>query len=77
MEHYLTKQINRTEQRKDSIAMKEILNSSNCHRTGTKQNIPHNVQGASDDSDQDSSRSKYVEETDTRERQDDPGGSGA
>lgn len=57
--------------------MKEFMNSSNCHRTGTKQNIPHNVQGASDDSDQDSSRSKYVEETDTRERQDGPGGSGA
>lgn len=54
--------------------MKEIIRSSNCHRTGTKQDIPHNVQGASDDSDQDSSRSKYVEENDDRKRQDGPGG---
>jgi len=65
------------EQRKDNIVMKEFMRSSNCHRTGKKQNIPHNVQGASDDSDQDSSQSKYVEETDTRERQDGPGGSKA
>ena len=54
--------------------MKEITRSSNCHRTEKKQEFPSNVQGASDDSDQDSSRSKYVEETDYRERQDGPGG---
>lgn len=54
--------------------MEEITRSSNCHRTKTKQDIPRNVQGASDDSDQDSARSKYVEETDHRERQDGPGG---
>ena len=54
--------------------MKEITRSSNCHRTGTKQEAPKNVHGASDSSDQDSSRSKYVNETDRRQRQDGPGG---
>lgn len=54
--------------------MEEITRSSNCHRTGAKQDVPHNVQGASDDSDQDSAQSKYVVETDKRKRQDGPGG---
>lgn len=54
--------------------MKETIGISNCHRTGAKQEIPKNVPGASDDSDQDSSRSKYVVEKDERERQDGPGG---
>ena len=54
--------------------MKDTMCSTNCHRTGKKQNIPQNVPGASDDSDQDSSRSKNIEDSDTRERQDGPGG---
>ncbi len=54
--------------------MKEINRSSNCHRSGAKQETTQNVQGASNSSDQDSSRSKYVKETDRRERKDGPGG---
>lgn len=53
--------------------MKNYTQSSNCHRT-KNQETPQNVQRASNNSDQDSSRSKYVEETDKRKRQDGPGG---
>ena len=56
-------------------AMKnKTTNSTNCHRTKAKQETTSNVQGVSNSSDQDSSRSKYVEETDNRKRQDGPGG---
>ena len=54
--------------------MKNKTQISNCHRTGTGKQIPKNIPGASDDSDQDSSTSKYVESEDERQRQDGPGG---
>lgn len=54
--------------------MKETTRISNCHRTGAKQEISKNPPDASDSSDQDSARSKYVVEKDDRERQDGPGG---
>jgi len=54
--------------------MKEVTNSSNCHTTGAKQQTSKNVQGTNTSSDQDSSRSKNVEKTDRRKRQDGPGG---
>ncbi len=47
-----------------------ILNeASNCHRTGKPK-----PDGADDNSDQDSSTSKYVVKDDKRERRDGPGG---
>ncbi len=53
--------------RKDTFA--------NCHRTsGRKKEAVNNIPGASDDSDQDSSTTKYVVEKDDRERKDGPGG---
>lgn len=54
--------------------MKEKTQITNCHRTGAKYEVPKDVPGASDDSDQDSARSKYVVKEDKRERQDGPGG---
>lgn len=47
---------------------------SNCHRSSGKKEKNTNIPGASDDSDQDSSASKYVVREDKRERQDGPGG---
>lgn len=47
---------------------------TNCHRTKGRQNQSTNIPGASDDSDQDSSTSKYTVKEDLRERKDGPGG---
>ncbi len=47
---------------------------TNCHRTKGSQRQTNNIPGASDDSDQDSSTSKYVVKEDQRERKDGPGG---
>lgn len=47
---------------------------SNCHRTKGSRSQTNNIPGASDDSDQDSSTSKYVVKEDQRERKDGPGG---
>lgn len=54
--------------------MKENTQITNCHKTEAKYEVPRDVPGASDDSDQDSARSKYVVKEDRRERQDGPGG---
>ena len=43
---------------------------TNCHRTKGSQRQTNNIPGASDDSDQDSSTSKYVVKEDQRERKD-------
>ncbi|MCI9418462.1 MAG: hypothetical protein HFG32_00360 [Eubacterium sp.] len=47
---------------------------TNCHRTKDRKSQPSNISGASDDSDQDSSTSKYTVKEDKRERKDGPGG---
>ncbi len=47
---------------------------TNCHRTKGSRSQTNNIPGASDDSDQDSSTSKYVVKEDQRERKDGPGG---
>ncbi|MCI8306533.1 MAG: hypothetical protein HFH14_00650 [Lachnospiraceae bacterium] len=47
---------------------------TNCHRTKGGGVRADDIPGASDDSDQDSSTSKYVVKEDKRERRDGPGG---
>lgn len=47
---------------------------TNCHRTKGSRSQTNNIPSASDDSDQDSSTSKYVVKEDQRERKDGPGG---
>lgn len=47
---------------------------TNRHRTKDRTSQPSNISGASDDSDQDSSTSKYTVKEDQRERKDGPGG---
>ncbi len=55
--------------------MKDSTSYTNCHRTKYQQTpSPNQVSGASDDSDQDSSTSKYVVPNDDRKRKDGPGG---
>lgn len=46
----------------------------NCHRTSGSKSKKTNIPGASVDSEQDSSTSKYVVEEDNRKRKDGPGG---
>lgn len=59
----------------ESIMTMENKDSfNNCHRTSGRKNKNTSIPGASDDSDQDSSASKYVTDEDRRERKDGPGG---
>lgn len=71
---------------KGSIAMKNNFDSktsnstedntslSNCHHTGSKKDTTASATVSETNSDQDSANSKYVADSDNRERRDGPGG---